>query len=105
MDAKSIVRAAFPGYRGRKIRVVPHITDAVSTLSYWDGGSRSTFVTVNLETGAASPIAGINPLNPPANWREPTVIQIGTVIVEHSIFCGKDTGCRIHIRNEEVICG
>lgn len=100
MDLKAIVRAAFPSYRGRKIRETSHIKNSMNTNSYWDGGSRDTFVVVDLKTLRATPIAGINPLNPPANWRDPTVIQPGTVIVEHSIFCGKDVGCRVHRRGD-----
>lgn len=101
MDKKAIVKAAFPSYRGRKIKVSEHAKNSVRTNSYWDGGSRDTFVVVTLATLRARPIAGINPLNPPDNWRDATVIEPGTVIVEHSIFCGKDVGCRIHIREED----
>lgn len=93
---KQIVRIAFPGYRGRKIKANLCRTGKKSTLSYWDGGSRDEFVIVNLKTMTAQAIAGINPLNPPANWREPTVIPEDCCIVEHSIFRGKDAGCTVH---------
>lgn len=93
---KRLVSAAFPGYRGRKISAQACNSGKMSTISYWDGGSRDQFVFVNLSTFETKPILGINPINPPANWRDPTVIPEGFCIVEHSIFCGKDVGCRVH---------
>jgi hypothetical protein len=101
MDIKSIVKAAYPSYRGRKIRISEHTSNGMNTNSYWDGGSRDTFTVVDLATLQARPIPGINPISPPANWRDPTTIEAGTAIVEHSIFCGKDAGCTVHIRPED----
>ena len=101
MDMKSIAKVAYPSWRGRKLRVSEHASNKVNTRSYWDGGSRDTFVVITLATLGVCEIPGINPINPPANWRDPTTIEAGTVIVEHSILCGKDYGCTIHIRAED----
>jgi len=98
---KRIVSAAFPGCRSHKIKARQCLSGSMSTLSYWDGGSRDDFVIVNLDTMTGKAIPGINPLNPPANWRDPTVIQPGTVIVKHSVFCGKDSGYTIHFLGEK----
>lgn len=100
-DFKAIVKAAFPAYNGRKIRVEKHTNNSLMTTSYWDGGSRDYFAIVNLQTMRAQQIPGINPMNPPDNWRDTTEIPSNHVIVEHSIFCGKDVGCRIHFRANE----
>lgn len=93
---KQIVKAAFPGYRGRKIS--SEHTGSVSIYgTYWDGGSRNEFVAVELATMRAQPMA--------ASLRDPVefggmrggsvVVPEGFAIVEHSISCGKDVGCRV----------
>lgn len=103
-DIKRICKAAFPSYRGRRYGVKYHATGRMGTLSYWDGGSRDTFAIVDLASLKVTPIAGINPLNPPAGWRDGTEIPGGCAIVEHSIFMGKDSGCTLHLRAPESEC-
>lgn len=89
---QQICHVAFPSYRGRKWRL--EAKEKKSTNSYWDGGSRDTFVVVNLASLVANPIAGLNPLTHKPD--APVPITPGVCIVEHSIFCGKDTGITIH---------
>lgn len=97
-----VIRRACSGYSGRKFQASIHASVTLSN-GYWDGGSRSTYVAVNLETGETS---GADPAikNPFRCPQSPTVeLQPGLAIVEHSIFCGKDSGITIHLHPSNVV--
>ena len=93
-DVEAIVSAAFPSYRGRKFRVQPAESVTLGD-TFWDGGSRSQYTAVRLADGLASaanvgqPWSGVEGKSVP--------VPPGVVIVEHSIFCGKDCGLRIYV--------
>lgn len=87
---KPLVKATFPDYTGRKFCVVP--TDTITLHdTNWGGGTRNQYKAVRLEDGKVSEFAA------PAPWLNgaegtPITIPEGHVVVEHSIFCGKDIG-------------
>lgn len=98
---KEIIRRTFPGYRGRKVRV--QVSDRPMRLNaYWDGGSRSSYVAVEMDTlrTAAPDQAVQNPFRAAAHAEYQ--IPVGILLVEHQIFCGKDVGITIHVRTENV---
>ena len=100
-DVPSMLRAAFPNYHGRKW-YADVTTKVCLGDTQWGGGSRNQYMAVNLETGQMSP-----PLRSAiGTWpdmKEPMVeLHPGVVIVEHSIFMGKDTGITIHVHPENV---
>lgn len=99
---KKMVRLTFPDYKGRKFKL--HVSDApINCSSYWDGGSRSFFRFIKLDTLDTTPelpaqsmfdrkIAGIDcVLLPP-----------GYACIEHSMFLGRDNGITIHIPPESA---
>jgi hypothetical protein len=91
---KSLAKLAFPGYRGRKYRL--EYREKLTTASYWSGGSRDTYCLIDLATRRPTPIAGINPIG----FQGPTPttqISPGQVLVEHTIFCGKDIGITFYL--------
>jgi hypothetical protein len=90
-------RRAFPGYRGRKFRVV--ISDRPrSLLSYWEGGSRDEFMI--LQDGRVFPPPTVSPY---ARKDVPEFVPVsGAILVEHSIFMGKDAGCTIYLHPEDA---
>lgn len=99
---KALVAKAYPAYRGRKFRLIVS-EHPINCSSFWDGGSRDYFVFANLATGEVTqamppqsgfdrPIAGLNAVSLPVNY----------ACLEHSIFCGKDSGITIHIRPENA---
>lgn len=49
-DLKRLVLAAFPDYRKKSVFLSVFGEHGVNVNSYWDGGSRSTYVLVNLAT-------------------------------------------------------
>ncbi len=90
------------GYNGRtfKARTAESVT---ITGNYWDGGSRSYWALVRLDTGAGT----IAPTDHPAfdaRSIEGTTYPIppGFCVVEHVIFCGKDLGLRFYVRPSDI---
>lgn len=93
----AIARIAFPSWGGRKCSVSEGSTVRVE-CTFWDGGSRTEFVAVNLATGE---VCGL-----PESARTPremggtapdnlTIVPAGFALVSHSIYCGKDVGCNV----------
>lgn len=99
---RKLVKATFPDYTGRRFKL--HVSDApINCASCWDGGSRSFFRFVNLDTLSVSEevpsksafghkIAGIDCL----------LIPPGFVCLEHSMFMGRDNGITIHVPPESA---
>ena len=96
---QAIYDKAFPGYTGRKFKISVLTGNEMNlTGGYWDGGSKSTYVAVNLSTlqtfqpkGITAPpeFGGVSDIR--------TVVPTGTVVVEHDIFCGKQMGLTIWV--------
>ena len=97
---RRILTASFPDYRGRTFRIERE-TGPVRVTSSWVGGSRDYFAFVRLADMAALPV--------PTNGNMfvgglPAVeIPTGCVLVEHSIFCGRDHGITFHVRSDEAM--
>ena len=97
---RKIVKATYPEWKGRKIKL--HVIDHYSMANYWDGGSRDYAKAYHLESGfvAEPSYASTNPMRESAHL---TInIPEGVVIVEHSIFMGKDVGITIHVNPANV---
>ena len=83
---KKMIKACYPGYNGRTIKVS---TDVPTDLrSYWSGGSKDDFVFYELSTGKT---LGVHSNHP-----------VGLVIVKHTIFQGKDLGITIYGNPENI---
>jgi hypothetical protein len=89
---RRIVQAAYPSYRGRKVSIVPQRYPP-NVRSYWEGGSRDYFVFLRLDTLAVA--ASPERIRQTGAMCHAVTLPLGIVCVEHSIFCGKDTGIRI----------
>jgi hypothetical protein len=91
-----LMRAAFPSYHGRQFKIC--VTDTVCVSSYWDGGSKDSFVFVDLETAETSrqvpPQSAFDPVIPGA---EAVTLPAGAGCVEHTIYRGKDLGLSLHL--------
>ena len=92
-----IVAASFPDYAGRKWKL--RVSDApLDCASYWDGGSRSYFRFVRLaDMKASDELPAQSAFDAPVSGIRSVTLPEGVVCVEHSIFCGKDTGLTIHL--------
>jgi hypothetical protein len=100
IDAKhplaDIARRAFPAYRGRKFRVVISARPS-RLLSFWDGGSRDTYQVVQDGRAISPPTVA-----PFGRENAPDFVPVpGAILVEHSIFMGKDAGCTIYLHPDD----
>lgn len=97
---RDIAKAAFPGWKGRKLSV-RNVESVTLTGTYWSGGSKNEFVAVELSSLRTSPADAR--LGDPSVFGGigdscPTIkIPAGYAIVEHVIFRGKDLGCRVYL--------
>jgi hypothetical protein len=99
---KRIVMATFPSYRGRKISIVPQ-RYPLNCKSYWDGGSRDYFAFLRLDTFAVAPMPAQSAFDRDIRGAESVTLPAGVICVEHSIFCGRDVGIRIHCNPENLV--
>ncbi len=108
LTLRSFALSAFPGYKGREIRLEVHSKGGMCLRSCWAGGSRDTFVVVRLAdmkhvsipengSGFSAIDRRYGPAGLPLELPAP-----GFAIVEHSIFCGKDVGLRVHIHRDNA---
>ena len=93
---KRVCQAAYPNYRGRTIKI--NYTESVNMASYWDGGSRDYFEIVRLSDCQCMSIPAQSAFDIRLEGVDNFTIPEGFVVVEHSIFCGKDLGLTIHAR-------
>ena len=103
--ARKIVKAAFPDYRGRKIRVEPRAPDKpIDCRSYWDDGSRDyfTFVALTESFAAVVEMPAQSAYDHKVPGLEVMTLPRGIVCVQRSFFCGKDAGCTIHVRADDL---
>ncbi len=99
---KRIIADCFPSYRGRKVRLSTHIPKELR--SYWDGGTKDSFCWYQ---PATRKVFHVHSNHPVFERNQPSVVNPETIpedvmLVEHSIFCGKDVGITIHINPEQV---
>lgn len=102
-DVDQIIRATFPEYRGRKIRVYPAEAVYVHDLN-WSGGTRSRYRACTLD---GKSLGGMDRYNAMAPWVNPAEgaklpTMAGACVVEHTIFCGKDAGIRIAVHPSDM---
>ncbi len=108
-DAVAVkLNAATFRYSGRTFKATIHESGGMSLRSCWEGGSRDEYRVVKLDTmqSVAIPENGsgftaidreYGPSGLPVSLPEP-----GYAVVEHSIFCGKDSGITIHLHAENA---
>jgi hypothetical protein len=96
-----VFKRAFPDYTGRTYRAQA-VESVTLSGTYWDEGSKSEYVAVNISTGETrSPSPGaFGVFYAPESPRFD--LPAGIAIVEHSICCGKDDGIRIYVRPENL---
>jgi hypothetical protein len=92
---RRIVKAGFPGYKGRTVQV--RVTEGPLDLrSYWDGGSRTTFAFVRLDTLKTAQMPPQSAFDAPIGGADAFKLVPGVVVVEHRISCGRDAGICIN---------
>lgn len=99
---KRILATTFPDYRGRKVKARLW-TRPMTLHNYWDGGTRSYYVAIRVADGAVSDFGTDNPFQRSAH--EPVDLPFGVLLVEHSYFCGRDSGITIWARTDAIGTG
>lgn len=100
-ELKRIVLAAFGGYRKRDCYVIVS-TSCSLTGTYWDGGSRSSYVAVDLATCRST---GAPQYDPPQFGGPSTPhveLPLGVAIVKGGISCGKPATAVIYIHPDNL---
>lgn len=94
-EYRRAIHACFPAWKGKKIHVkidtYPH-----KLSSYWDGGSRDYYAFYNTLTKEVLSVHSNHPMfehEQPDTLRE---LPPHVLLLEHSIFCGKDAGITIY---------
>lgn len=95
---KQTAKTAFPGWKGRKF-YVDTLEKPRRLSSYWDGGSRDEYRVVCLQTGNVTYPPTVYPFGGENNPDYQP--QAGFALVEHSVFCGKDSGCTVYLHPED----
>jgi hypothetical protein len=92
-QAKAIIDATFPNYRGNKVSI--HFQNQITfSDTNWGGGTKNEYAAVASDGRTAR-------MDTPAPWLnayEGVTQPIGenVLVVEHTIFCGKDLGITIY---------
>ena len=89
------------GYRGCKYQA--NITEILSLSNMqWDGGSRNSYMAINLATGEQKPLSDPRPWPQNMSALPDYPMKSGVVVAQHIIFCGKDLGIRFHVHPDDV---
>ena len=92
---------AIGSYNGRKFRITDHEEVSLHNMQ-WDGGSRSTYTVVNLDTGETKPVTDPRPWPENMSSAKAVTIEHNWCVVEHAIFCGKDSGLTFHVHPDNM---
>lgn len=102
-DVLGIVKATFPDWKGRKVKARAVEKVHITGLN-WSGGSRSQYRSCTID---GRPLGSMDHHNQVAPWDQTAEgqscpIPPGAVVVEHSIFCGKDSGLTIYVHPNDM---
>lgn len=101
-EMKRIVRAAFPSYKKHEVALSFAETVTISG-TYWDGGSRSTYIAVEINTLRTLGAPHYNPLQFGGPKENPKVeIPAGVAILEGGTFCGKPATVHVFLRPDDA---
>ena len=96
----NIIAASFPSYNGKKISLSTEVPTCLN--SYWQGGSKNSYAFVQLSTMKQFNVHTNHPFFEPNQPRDLEALPLGVVLVEHSIFCGKDMGITIYANSQDL---
>ena len=98
-EISKLIKRALITYKKRKAFVQCRTKVELSN-TYWDGGSRSTYVVVNLTTGKIT-YDSFAVLPPQFGGTTPTIeLDNDTAVIETGIFCGKPATASVFVNAE-----
>lgn len=95
---KAVLKASFPSYRGRKVKVAAY-EKPLHVEWNWGGGSIDKVVLIDMSNGKVGRAVI------PAPWMHdhgPLVVPPNHLAVINSIFCGEDVGVVIYVNSGSV---
>lgn len=94
--ASQVLQSTFPEYHGHtfKLEIRSHIR---LTGAYWSGGSKSDYALYNTDINKAVSLPDAPFLQHSQLHETDIEIPQNFIIVEHSIFCGKDSGITFYV--------
>jgi hypothetical protein len=96
--AAKIAVSAFPGYKGKRFKIATASCFSPN-LNHWEGGTRTYQVLIS-RRGERRQVPECGTMF--VGSHGPIDIPPGFLIIEHSIFCGKDMGLTFLIRPDEL---
>ena len=88
----------------RKAIVSRPTTEVSITGSYWDGGSRSDYFLIHIESKTVTPIAGVAPVQFGGPKEDPVQkIEPGYAVVCAGTFCGKPATPTVYLRPDSTV--
>lgn len=91
-----ILHATFPSYAGTNIQILPASAAPKELRSYWNGGSKDSFAFYRLDTGESIAVHSNHPYFEPDQPSTLAELPSNVVLVQHTIFCGKDLGLALY---------
>lgn len=96
-----IVSATFPSYHGKKFKLSTSIPSRLD--SYWDGGSRDYYAFYHLDQNKSVDVHSNHPNFETNQPRDLEILPDRVVLVNQSIFCGKDSGITIYANESDLV--
>lgn len=97
---QSIISKCHPGYNGKKVKL--STTPPTNIRSYWNDGSRSYYTFFSLDTGEAMVVESNHPVFEAGKPYYMEKLPERVLLVEHSIFQGKDMGITIYANSTDM---
>ena len=97
---QEIIRNCYPGYNGKKISISSDIPSSLD--SYWSEGSKNYYCFYHLSEKKVIPVHTNHPAFEKNRPRDLNKLPDQIVIVEHTIFCGKDFGITIYVNVSDL---
>lgn len=98
---KTILAATYPEWKGRKVFVKEATSYQMS--NYWSEGSRNFVKAYSLTAGVSKDPSDISQIPFHLSAHATVEIPKDAVLVEHSVFCGKDVGVTIYVNPVNLV--
>lgn len=101
-EIKEIIRIAYPDYKGRKVWIGTIEHPPMFLDSYWDEGSRNSYIFLHLRTHEIIKVHSNHPYFEPNQPRKLNKLPEDVLLIERSIFRGVDAGIHIYVNTSNL---
>jgi hypothetical protein len=102
-QARPFLKITFPDYKGKKFML--RKSEKYYMNNYWDGGTRDYVMGIMIQDGIMKSFVPDNSTSNPFKGASHADFEIplNVIMVEHSIFCGKDVGISLIVHPESPL--